>query len=192
MRKEIVNFILLVLLLSGSIISWVMISQYQTEITRLNETISVVTQRYQDAQEALINYSDQTDELTTLPFQDVQIPITGNPTFTSLEAQLEESDQQIKALELLVGQRKMCEISINDIDMSQLDNVNSKIEDYINENDKPVTGDNYWVTIWDYDYDITEHGFYGDDGLFWYFLAYRDSFEPGIYSVEEGCWVYSE
>jgi hypothetical protein len=180
MRKEIVNFILLVLLISGSIISWVMISQYRAEILRLNEIA------------ALDQLSSQAGESTPLPFQDVQIPITGNPTFTSMEAQIAESQEQIKALEMMIGQRRMCEVSIESLEIGSLDIVNKTIENFINENDGNQAKDGYWATIWNYYYDITEHGFYGDGDLFWYYLVYRDSFTPGIYSVEEGCWIYSE
>jgi hypothetical protein len=192
MRKEIVNFILLVLLISGSIISWVMISQYRAEILRLNQVSALVEQRYQEAQAEIDQLSSHTGESTTLPLQDVQIPITGNPTFSSMEAQITESQEQIKALEMVIGQRKMCEMYIEDLEISSLDSVNKTIENFINENNGNQARNGYWVTIWYYNYDITEHGFYGDGGLFWYYLVYRDSYTPGIYSVEESCWIYSE
>jgi len=192
MRKEIVNFILLVLLISGSIISWIMISQFRTEIARLNNVAALTDLRYQEAQTEIDQLSSHADESTSLPFQDVQIPITGNPTFTSMEAQIAESQEQIKALEMMIGQRRMCEVSIESLEIGSLDIVNKTIENFINENDSNQARAGYWATIWNYYYDITEHGFYGDGDLFWYYLVYRDSFTPGIYSVEEDCWIYSE
>ncbi len=192
MRKEIINFILLVSLIAGGIISGILISQYRAEIIRLDEAVISVSQRYQDAISEIDQLSSELEETGSLPFQNVQIPITGNPTFSSLEAQLEDSNSQIEALEMRLGKRKMCDITIDSVDMSSLDLANSSIEEFINEHDNQVTEDPYWVTIWDYYFDITEHGFYGDDGLFWYYLVYKDSFEAGIYSVEDGCWIYSE
>ena len=124
--------------------------------------------------------------------EEVQIPITGNSKETELQAQIEDYAKQVESLEKALKLRNMCETTIEDIRMSSPEAVNEAIKEFINENDHPVTGDSYWVTIWDLYYDITEHGFYGDEGRFWYYLVYQDSFDPGIYSVEEGCWIYTE
>ncbi len=192
MRKEITNFILLVLLLSGGIISGVVISQYQNEIVRLEKTISSNSQDFNDAQVEIWNLTNELQTKIEKNLEEVQIPITGNSNESELQAQIEDYSIQIEALEKALKQRNMCETTIEDIRMRSPEAVNEAIKEFINENDHPVTGDSYWVTIWDYYYDITEHGYYGDDGRFWYYLVYQDSFDPGIYSVEEGCWIYTE
>jgi len=192
MRKEIVNFILLVLLLSVAIISGVLISQYQAEIIRLERIISSDSQDFNDAQVEIWNLTNELQTQIEKTPEEVQIPITGNSIETDLLAQIEDYAKQVETLEKALKQRNMCETTIEDIRMSSPEAVNVAIKEFINENDYPVTGDSYWVTIWDLYYDITEHGFYGDEGRYWYYLVYQDSFDPGIYSVEEGCWIYTE
>lgn len=192
MRKEIINSLLLILLITGGIISWIVISQYSTEITNLDQALNSITWKYQEANSEINVLSEELAISKLLNLNNLQIPITGNTDTSLLETELDEAFIQIEFLESQLEQRVMCTQTIDYIKMGSMDIINDYIEEFINSMDENVTGESYWITIWDEYYDITEHGFYGDNGLFWYYLVYQNSFVNGIYSVEDGCWVYSE